>query len=112
MPLYLASKKEFHLFPDWYAVSQTNYQGAHNCWGRCPEKVSENMEKWRAKFSIIYQESGSDLENKWLSHYELISTFDWKEYLPSLRGVRMWNQTLNTPKWFLLKSITHTAHKA
>jgi hypothetical protein len=112
MPLYLASKKEFHLFPDWYAVSQTNYLGAPNCWGRCPEKVSENMEKWRAKFSIIYQESGSDLEKKWLSHYELISTFDWKEYLPSLRGVRMWNQKLNTPKWFLLKSITPTAHKA
>lgn len=103
MPLYFASKKDFHLFPDWYAVSQTNYQGAPNCWGRCPEKVSENMEKWRAKFSIIYQESGSDLEKKWLSHYELLSTFDWKEYDSYFRGFNLWSNETYAPKWFLLK---------
>ena len=104
MPLYVASKKGFHLFPDWYAVTQTNYIGAPNCWGRNPEEVSENMGRWHAKFAVIYQDSETDLEKKWLNQYELLSTFDWKEYLPMLRGVKMWDTGSATPKWFLLKS--------
>ena len=104
MPLYVASKKGFHLFPDWYAVTQTNYLGAPNCWGRNPEEVSENMGRWHAKFAVIYQDSETDLEKKWLNHYELLSTFDWKEYLPKFKGVKMWSTSSPTPKWFLLKS--------
>ena len=105
MPLYVAAKNGFHLFPDWYAVSQTNYLGAPNCWGRNQEKVSENMDRWHAKFAVIYQDSETDLEKKWLNHYDLLSTFDWKEYLPMFRGVKMWSTSSVTPKWFLLKSI-------
>jgi len=104
LPLYVASKNAFHLFPDWYAVTQTNYLGAPNCWGRNPEEVSENMGRWHAKFAVIYQDSETDLEKKWLNQYELLSTFDWKEYLPMLRGVKMWYTGSAIPKWFLLKS--------
>ena len=104
MPLYLASKKEFHLFPDWYAVTQTNYLGAPNCWGRNPEEVLEHMGRWHAKFAVIYQDSGTDLEEKWLKSYELLSHFDWKEFIPSFRGVNMWAEDLPSPKWFLLKT--------
>ena len=104
LPLYVASKNGFHLFPDWYAVTQTNYLGAPNCWGRNPKEVSDNMGRWHAKFAVIYQDSETDLEKKWLNQYELLSTFDWKEYLPMLRGVKMWDTGSATPKWFLLKS--------
>jgi len=62
------------------------------------------MGRWHAKFAVIYQDSETDLEKKWLNQYELLSTFDWKEYLPMLRGVKMWDTGSATPKWFLLKS--------
>ena len=104
LPLYVASKNKFHLFPDWWAVSETNYVGAPNCWGRSCNEVSQNMKKWNAKYSLIYQDSGTDLEEKWLKNYELLSNFDWKEFIPSFRGVNMWAEDLPSPKWFLLKT--------
>lgn len=104
MPLYVASKKKFHLFPDWYSVSQTNYTGAPNCWGRSSKEVTENMKIWNAKFSVIYQDTETDLEEKWFNNYELLSSFDWGDHIYSLRGCKMWSEELVTPKWFLLKS--------
>ena len=104
MPLYVATKNKFHLFPDWYSVSQTNYHGAPNCWGRSLKAVSENMKRWNANFSVIYQETETDLENKWFKNYELLSTFDWGDYSSSFRGCKMWAIESVTPKWFLLKS--------
>lgn len=104
LPLYVASKNKFHLLPDWWAVSETNYVGAPNCWGRSLKEVSQNMKRWNAKFSVIYQDSGTDLEEKWLMNYELLSSFDWQDFISSFRGVNMWSEDLPTPKWFLLKA--------
>ena len=104
--LYMLLQNKFHLFPDWYSVSQTNYKGAPSCWGRSLQKVSENMTRWNAKFSVVYQESGSDLDHKWLSHYELLSNFRLERLFTHLSEVSIFeNQTLNAPKWFLLKSL-------
>ena len=104
MPLYVASKNKFHLFPDWYSVSQTNYKGAPSCWGRSLEAVTENMTRWNAKFSVVYQKSGTELDHKWLRDYVLLSSFDWKDYVSYFRGFNLWSNEVNAPKWFLLKT--------
>ena len=101
--LYVASKSCFHLFPDWYAVSQTNYHGAPNCWGRSSHDVSGNIIKWNAYYTVIYQNTETELEKKWFKNYELLSSFDWGDHISSLRGCKMWAEGLATPKWFLLK---------
>ena len=103
LPLNIASERAFHLFPDWWAVLQTNYEGAPQCWGRSVEDVIDNCFRWDAKYAIIYQPSGQHLCSKWKNHFSLISEFDWNDYRHLFRGVDIWPSTHPTPKWFLLR---------
>jgi hypothetical protein len=103
LPLQVASKKEVHLFPDWWAVAETNYEGAPQCWGRALQEVEDNCQRWRADYAIIYQDSGSELAAGWTERFDLISEFDWGNYEHMLRGVRLWARDKPTPKWFLLQ---------
>lgn len=103
LPLMAASKKKIHLFPDWWAVAETNYEGATQCWGRSPEEVTDNCRRWEAEYAIIYQESGTDLDDIWVERFHLVSEFDWANYMHLLRGVDVWANGKPTPKWFLLR---------
>lgn len=103
LPLQIASKNEIHLFPDWWAVSETNYRDAPQCWGRSIKEILDNCYRWNANFVIIYQETNTKLSAKWLDHFDLLSEFDWGDYEYLLRGVALWSEGKSTPKWFLLK---------
>ena len=103
LPLQVASSKEVHLFPDWYAVLETNYEGAPECWGRSVDEVIENCDRWQVDFAIIYQEAGTDLDEQWTTDFHCVSEFDWADYLHLLRGVCLWPNDKPTPKWFLLQ---------
>lgn len=103
LPLQVASKNKIHLFPDWWAVAETNYEGAPQCWGRSIQDVVDNCERWRANYAIIYQETGSKLAEGWNNKFDLISEFDWGNYQHLLRAVDLWPQDKPTPKWFLLR---------
>ena len=59
-PLYVASKNNFHIFPDWWAVGETNYKGAPQIWGRSLKDVLKNLDFWNAKYTIIYQKTGTN----------------------------------------------------
>ena len=102
-PLYVASKNNFHIFPDWWAVGETNYKGAPQIWGRSLKDVLKNLDFWNAKYTIIYQKTGTKLEKKWKQDFELISELDWKTMHDNIKGFNLWNASLPTPKWFLLK---------
>ncbi len=78
LPLLVAAKKNIHLFPDWWAVMQTNYIGAPQCWGKSPDEVYKNCSKWDTEFAIIYNEE-CKIDNEWLNNFDLISTFNWNE---------------------------------
>lgn len=104
LPLQVASKNEIHLFPDWWSVAETNYEGAPQCWGRSLFEVANNCRTWNAKYAMIYQESGSVLEGKWNELFELVSEFDWSDYVFFLSGEQLWSKDKPTPKWFLLKA--------
>jgi hypothetical protein len=99
---YVANKQCIHLFPDWFAVAETNYEGSPGFWGRSREKVLENMKQWGAEYAIIYQESGTTLDASWQDEFEVLSTFDWGEWSNELCGEEPWSSEI-TPKWWLLK---------
>ena len=102
LPLYVAAKKKLHLFPDWYAVAQTNYKGAPNIWGRKKEDVVKNCKLWTAKYAIIYQRSQTLVDKKWLKNFKLINELDWgSKYNKLILGDYFWER--NPPRWFLLK---------
>jgi hypothetical protein len=102
LPLYVAAKKKLHLFPDWYAVAQTNYKGAPNIWGRKIVEVVKNCKLWNAKYAIIYQQSQTLLDKKWLKNFKLINELDWRtKYNQLILGHYFWEK--NPPRWFLLK---------
>lgn len=103
LPLQVASRKEIHLFPDWWAVAETNYEGAPQCWGRSLDEVINNCQRWNARYAMIYQEAGSILEEKWNESFEFISEFDWGDYQYLFRCEQLWPKDKPTPKWFLLR---------
>jgi hypothetical protein len=101
--LCLAADKEVHIFPDWYAVAETNFEGAAQCWGRSVREVVSNCERWDANYAIIYQEAGSNIDPLWLDGFQCLSEFDWADYLHFLRGACLWPKDKPTPKFFLLR---------
>ncbi len=101
--LYVASEKGINIFPDWYAVSDTNYIDAPNIWGRDKNQVLQNLDYFKTNYVIIYQESGTILQALWHVDFDEVSTFDWKDVEPLLREVHLWSNTITSPKWFLLK---------
>ncbi len=64
-PLYAATLKKIHLFPDWLAVYQTNYIGALNCWGNEPKEIIQNLSSWKADYTMIYQTDSDKIDTKW-----------------------------------------------
>ena len=101
-PLVVAAENSVHLFPDWYAVSQTNYVNAPTFWGRSFSEVGNNVKYWNADYVIVYQDSGTDIEPGWLSSFRVISEFDWGHWVDGLRGCRIWSADKPIPKWWLL----------
>ncbi len=97
LPLYVASRKEIHFMPDWWAVFETNYEGAPEFWGREIKAVSHNVKRWKADYVVIYQENNPELETKWLeAGFEALTEFSWN-MMP------LKDSTLLAPKWWLLK---------
>ena len=109
LTLFVAAEKEIHVFPDWYAVLETNFEGAEQCWGRSVQAVTANCKRWDAKFAIIYQQTGTDLQEHWLNDFIYISEFDWGDYLTVLGGTGLWSNKIPAPKFFLLKRAKITA---
>ena len=100
--LYVAACRKIHLFPDWYAILENNYQGAPDFWGRDIEQVITNVDKWDVDFVIIYQESGSELDPKWAKNGFLkLNVLSWRDLEPELKGQQPFRGPW--PDWWLLK---------
>lgn len=101
LPLFSANRKKIHLLPDWYAVMETNYEGAPDFWGRSPDRVAANADRWEAGYVIVYQDSGSDLGSEWREGFTVVSEFDWADWMDTLGGTKLWTADA-PPKWWLL----------
>lgn len=103
---YTGNLRETLVFPDWHAIAEYNKVGDIGFWGREVSAVRENVRVWKADYVLVYQESGSKLNEKWeLKGFTNEGNLDWGEIVA--QGVfddEVWPRTCMTPKWFLLKS--------
>ncbi|MEM9022926.1 MAG: hypothetical protein AAGB22_04245, partial [Bacteroidota bacterium] len=100
LAFYTANVQRIHLMPDYWAVFQTNYEGAPNLWGREPEAVEANLERWQADFAIVYQEASRELDPVWESRgFRPVTRFDWQDY--SDLGFHF--EQREAPVWWLLQ---------
>jgi hypothetical protein len=96
--------KQILVFPDWWAIFENNSIDSPEFWGREPEDVIANIKLWDADHVLIYQETESSLEPKWLQNgFTELAQLDWTPLLKNeLKGESCWGNHL-TPKWFLLQ---------
>jgi len=103
LSLYAAAKKELHLFPDWWAVSETNFTGAPQIWGRTPDSVYRNCATWGSSYAIVYQKGRDRLDSIWLNKFQVLGEFDWDNYISLFDGFPLpWEKDEVAPKFFLL----------
>ena len=103
--LNAAAEIDSHVMPDWYAVSETNYQGAPQIWGRSLDAAIQNCEILSASYIVIYQVGNSELDEKWTKDFQLLSVLDWSEPKNlALIGEGFWGENEVPPKWFLLSA--------
>ncbi len=102
LPLYVAAMKEVHLFPDWWAVFELNYEGAPEPWGTDLESVTKNVREWHADYVLLHQTDKTEFEDGWRqAGFELLGTFRWSDYESQLgRGKPFAGPA---PTWRLLK---------
>lgn len=103
LPLYVSATRGIHFMPDWWAVFETNYENAPSFWGRSVAAVKKNAEYWHAEFVVVYQNTGSSLDDEW-SKAGFISCgeFDWAECTPvPLEHGRWFGDQIQ--KWWLLR---------
>ena len=103
-PLVVAAEKEIHLFPDWYAVLETNNEEAPPIWGRSIKDVKINLAYWNARYVVVYQNSGEELASDWCDSFEVISELDWIDILDEATISNIISTKVNPPKWWLLKT--------
>lgn len=103
-PLAVAAEREVHLFPDWNAVFETNYEGAPSFWGRGLEEVRANLDRWRADYAIVYRDAGTPLEPEWLEAFQVVGSFDWTPYVDGHKErYTLLSRRTPTPAWWLLR---------
>lgn len=105
LPLLVAAKKNIHMLPDWWAVGETNYKGAPQCWGRSLDEVSANCSYWDTIYSVVYIDDESELGSDWLSMFQVLATFDWNEVDSQLLNDVLHSKSKARLKWLLLKKI-------
>ena len=54
LPFYVSSEREIHFVPDWWAVYDSNFEGAPDFWGRDVDSVIEDTKRWKADYNVIW----------------------------------------------------------
>jgi hypothetical protein len=112
LPLYVSATRGIHFMPDWWAVFETNHEDAPSFWGRSVAAVSNNAEFWHADFVVVYQDTGTTLDDDWTeAGFVQCGEFDWGDFSPvPLEHGRWFGDRI--PKWWLLRRppALKTAH--
>ena len=102
LPKYIASTKDCFLFPDLFAVFDSNEEGKEFFWGRDIEKVKKHMSELDSRFVIVYTEERNSLEADWQEEFEQLGVFDWFEWAEKwFKDEEIHHGKLVT--WYLLK---------
>ena len=90
LPNYVATKREIHLMPDWYAIAETNYVGAPTFWGRSVNEVLANLVTWEATYAMIYLIKRKEDLTPWLNSFDVISILDGNDIKAELKETDPW----------------------
>ena len=102
LPAYAASRSRILFFPEWWGVFELNYEGAPEIWGRRPDEVLANLDRWETDYVIIYQQEGGVLDPEWQkAGFSKEGEFDWQAFEADFQYHK--NFELGDLKWFLLK---------
>ena len=70
------------IYPDWHAIFEIQIENLKGHWGKSPKQVKKNLKNFQTKYALVYQKTGSDLNNKWKKeNFKIISTLDWSIFL-------------------------------
>lgn len=105
LPLNVAAERGIHLFPDWYAVAETNYIGAPDCWGRTPVEVRDNLSRWKTRYAMIFLGSDERFGDEWTEGFDVLAQIDSRS-LQLMLG----NAFANVPTIYLLALKSVPAH--
>ena len=100
LPIHVASKREIHVLPNWYAVEETNYPNSPVIWGRKVSEVLKNLKSWNTKYVVIYQDKKSKLNIKWDKNFKCLKSLDFSKYSLNESIVEF---NMDLPKFFLLE---------
>lgn len=101
--IYVANKKNIHIFPDWYFVMKYNYPGAPECWGRDVDKVLFNVKRWDVRYIIMYERAGENILSKFSEHFELISSLSYSDLFSEVEDVFTERLFRDQIKFYLLR---------
>lgn len=102
VPHYVANLKEFHFMPGWWGVSELNYEGADDFWGREPDLALKNVERWNLDYIIVYQKAGTVLDQKWEKHgFQEMASLNWEEIERDFNYKKFYKP--ESPSWWLLR---------
>jgi len=101
-PMYVATRKNIHLMPDFSSVFEANFNDAPNLWGTSVSDIKKQIKDWDADYCIIYQLNMTMLESKWEKEgFINVSHLSWK----CLAAKQNYNLPGGLyPDWFLLKA--------
>jgi len=101
VPKYVSSENDIHLLPYWWEISEVNYEGAPDFWGRDVEDVQRQMKKWNADYAVVYQENDTILDRKWTdAGFKKLSHMSWKKFDAFFGGEFPFTEPV--PEWWLL----------
>jgi hypothetical protein len=105
LAFYVGNLHRLLVFPDWWAVFENNVSTSPSFWGRTPEAALQNANRWNADHVLVYQDTATSLDERWLkAGFVELSSMDWGELLEThLDREPCWNGGVVAPKWFLLK---------
>lgn len=96
---FVAVRRGIHLFPDWYAVAETNHPDGAEVWGRTLPEVRANLQRWDAGYVLRY----GDVTDDWHAHFEVVATFDWAIHREEFGDAPPWGASRACPVLTLLK---------
>ena len=102
-PLYCATIRNIHLFPEYTTVCDSNFPNSPNIWADNPKDTQVLLEEYKTSYCIVSQSTESELSVKWSkAGFSVVNIFDWGTFLNENKIDRsLW--WFGMPKWFLLK---------
>lgn len=99
LPHFVATRREIHLFPEWWSVFELNYPESESVWANSVSELNKMCEKWNANYYIVNSKSQvyNEMDN---IEEDCIAKLNWADYEELVQDKRL--QKTNLPKWYLM----------